>query len=179
MNRWVALRREVEDRRDQQKLGWQTEIIKTVGRASSAGFCAKEERYRIKQRNNAIEIEPRAGVTMPAVKADVPAIALLKLPRLDDAKLAFRVALRRDGRIEQYTMSLVGTDTSTKAPWFVRIDLDEEQKGQGPCGHPLLHAHVGGDPSNKHAQPVRIPLPWLAPHDALEWMLANVAGMEP
>lgn len=176
---WVALRHAIETKRDTEKVAWESELTKALGRAATAGFCATYEKFRIKKRNSAIEIEPRGGVTMPAVKADVPAIALTRLPNIDDPKLAFRVALRRDGRIEQYTMSLVGTEKSTGLPWYVRIDLDEAQKGQGPCGHPLLHAHVGGDPSNKQAQPVRLPLPWLAPHHALEWILANVAGFEP
>lgn len=179
VSHWQALRQNIEASRDAGKLQWESEIIKTLGRAADAGLCEEYEKFRVKKRNHAIAIEPRAGVTMPAVKADVPAIALAELPNLADAKLAFRVALRRDGRIEQYTMSVVGTDRNTLTPWYVRIDLDEEQKGQGPCGHPLLHAHVGSDPSNKEAQPVRVPLPWLAPHQALEWILSNVAGLEP
>lgn len=180
MTRWEVLRSEIESVRGRSKLPWETELIKALGRLTDKGFCDSHERYRVKRRNHAVEIEPRAGATMPTVKAHVPAILLKELPHLDEPKLAFRIALHRDGRLEQYTMSLVGKDKSTGAPWYVRIDLDDEQKGEGPCGHPLLHAHIGSDPSNKHAQPVRVPLPWLAPHDALEWMLANVApALEP
>jgi hypothetical protein len=62
----------------------------------------------------------------------------------------------------------------------VRIDLDPEQRGAGPCNHPALHCHVGVDPDDRAAQQVRVPLPWLAPAEALDWLIATlISGSEP
>jgi hypothetical protein len=81
---------------------------------------------------------------------------------------------RRSLIVLKYSIGLRGKSRQAGLPWYARIDLDEEQKGQGPCGHPNLHCHVGGDPEGDAPPDARVPLPWLAPDEALTWLLATV-----
>jgi hypothetical protein len=73
-----------------------------------------------------------------------------------------------------YSIGLRGLSSSSGRSWYARIDLDEEQKGEGPCSHPNLHCHVGNDPDGDDDPKARVPVPWLAPDEALTWLLATV-----
>lgn len=107
------------------------------------------------------------------------AITLKGLPKIEDgALLTIRAVLSNGGRIVKYTAGLSGILKNGGSPWFARIDFDCEPYGQGPCCHPLLHCHIGTNPDLEF-QP-RVPLPWLMPVEALEWLLATAdAAMEP
>ena len=73
-----------------------------------------------------------------------------------------------------YSIGLQGTAREDGRSWYVRIDLPEApDQGRGICSHPLLHCHVGSNP--KEPEPAaRVPVPWVAPWDALDWILATV-----
>lgn len=175
MTRWKGLRDTIEKTRAERKKDWVNALIVQVKCAVEKKVCAQFEPYRIKKTGRTIEVTPRDGVTIKTKKADVPAIALLDLPALEDAKLAFRVILRADEeRIEQYTVSVVGKEKGSGRSWYVRVDLDAEQKGAGPCSHAMLHGHIGVDPMDKGDQESRLPLPWLDPDEALAWVFATL-----
>src|ERR1700729_3719316 len=108
MTRWECLRQVIEKERVGRKQDWLNALIVQVKRAVKMKICADFEQYRIKKAGRTIDIAPRKdGVTMKTKKNDVPAIALLDLPTVEDAKLAFRVILQADEkRIEQYTLSV-------------------------------------------------------------------------
>lgn len=72
----------------------------------------------------------------------------------------------------KYTVALRMPATGPPT-WFARIDLDYEPMGRGLCSHPLLHCHVGEDPESPALPEARVPLPWLTPWNALEWILAT------
>ena len=182
MTRWSELAKTHSDARDQRRKDWCNALIVEVKRAIVKNICSPFEQYRIKQEHRMILVRPgRGGVTVKTKKNEVPAIALCNLPALDDAKLAFQVLLHPDQRrIEQYTMSVEGTERVSGRPWYARIDLDPEQRGSGPCSHGMLHAHVGMDPAEKDGQEARVPLPWLDPDEALAWIFATLDGsLEP
>jgi hypothetical protein len=175
MKRWVEIRDEIEKTRTERKSDWLNALIVQVKRAVDKEICAAFEPYRVKKTGRTIGVAPRAGVTTKAKKADIPAIALVGLHHLDDAKLAFQVLLTSDEkRVEQYTVSVAGTERSSGRAWYARIDLDALQGGNGPCSHPMLHSHVGVDPMEKNGQESRVPLPWLGPDEALAWIFATL-----
>jgi hypothetical protein len=175
VTRWTEIHGAIEKVRDERKADWRNALIVQVKRAASAKVCSNMDPHRVKRAGRTIELAPCNDSVMKTVKAEVPAIALLNLPALDDAKLTFRVVLQADEkRIEQYTVSAVGKGKVTGRPWYVRVDLDDEQKGNGPCGHPMLHCHVGVDSSVKDGQESRVPLPWLGPDEAVAWILATL-----
>ncbi len=173
--RWLELYEEIDGARGQKK-DWLNGLVVQVRRAAEKKLCATFEPYRIRPRGDVIEIAPRSdGATIQTQKAFVPAIALSELPALQNARMSFRVKLRADHKaIEQYTISVVGEERTSQRPWYARIDLDPQQRGQGPCGHPLLHCHVGVDHTEKNPQETRVPLPWLAPDAAVQWVLATL-----
>lgn len=124
------------------------------------------------------------------------ALRLRSLPHLVDAGtspmsehlnagpvLSLRVVLDRGERVRAFSVGIEGlrpvaADGSAGSRWYARVELTEGPEGKGDCGHPLLHAHVGDDPSA--ALSPRVPLPWLHPHEALEWLLATVdPALEP
>lgn len=175
MKQWERLREVIKKERVERKKDWLNALIVQVKRAVELKVCDDFEPYRIKKIGRTIEVASRNGVTMKTKKNVVPAIALLDLPAVEDAKLAFRVILQTDEkRIEQYTLSVVGKEKGSNRPWYVRVDLDAEQRGEGPCSHAMLHAHLGADPLDKDGQESRVPLPWLDPDDALAWVLATL-----
>jgi hypothetical protein len=102
------------------------------------------------------------------------AIRLRNLPALDDAGLTFCIVLDRRGGLREYSVSAVGKERQSGRGWYTRIDLDPEQRGRGPCHHPMLHCHVGVDAAEKETQETRVPLPWLHPNEALAWILAAI-----
>jgi hypothetical protein len=126
-----------------------------------------------------------------------PALKLRNLCHLkDDAVLGFMVTVaeRAPKGIRAYTVSVQGELKHGGMPWYARIDLTEWPEGQGLCAHPLLHCHVGshsdeaGSTEAEETSPLmenvlrsrirlfspRVPLPWLLPWEALEWLLATV-----
>lgn len=108
-----------------------------------------------------------------------PAIKVNGLPWMaDGALLTVQAVLSDHGGVVSYTAGLSGTLKDSGVPWFARIDLDDQPRGSGPCGHPMLHCHVGADPDQ--ALQARVPLPWLTPAEALEWLLVTVdPALEP
>jgi hypothetical protein len=128
-----------------------------------------------------------------------PAILLKNLHYLHDGAALSLMATLRDQApkgIRAYTVALEGKTRSSDLAWYARIDLTEEPEGKGLCGHPLLHCHIGSGPDEAaspetaegtvSAQPTksapnlklrsispRVPLPWLFPWEALEWLLAT------
>ncbi|MEP7122077.1 MAG: hypothetical protein ABJE95_14255 [Byssovorax sp.] len=123
-------------------------------------------------------------------KWDHPAIALTGLQHIDDgALLTLSVLLDpRAQRVLEYSIGIQGQSRKPERYWYARIDLTEKPEGMGLCGHPLLHCHVGetsdeappllAAPSKPAGKaPVftaRVPLPWMMPADALDWLLATV-----
>ena len=77
-----------------------------------------------------------------------PAASLARLSHLrDGAVLAFSVELDpRRTTLLSYSVSIQGTRADTGRSYHARIDLTGQQAGQGRCGHPLLHCHIGDDP---------------------------------
>jgi hypothetical protein len=175
MTRWQGLRDSIESARKERKKVWENALIVQLKMAVEKKVCDKLEPYRIKRIGRTIELKPlKDGATMKAKKADIPAIALLNLPAIEDARLSFRVTLQADEkRVQQYTVSAVGERRSGR-PWYVRVDLDADQKGEGPCSHAMLHCHMGVDSLDKGGQDSRVPLPWLDPDEALAWVLATL-----
>lgn len=105
-----------------------------------------------------------------------PVLTLKKLEHLQPGAILSMSFLqeKRSGIVLAYSVGLSGRTSGSGRPWYARVDLDQEQKGQGPCGHPNLHCHVGGDPEKDEEPQARVPLPWLAPDEALTWLLATV-----
>jgi hypothetical protein len=115
-----------------------------------------------------------------------PAIALDALEHLENgALLTLSILLARNAEILDYSIGIEGTAKRSRRPWYARIDLTEGPEGADLCSHPLLHAHVGGGPDeDAQAKPTsdpkthlfnpRVPLPWLAPWDALDWLMSSV-----
>jgi hypothetical protein len=163
-------------------LKYRSDLIRTVKRlivlkrcvASAEAWITVSKRrdnqrwYRIVLSGNA---DGQAGT--------YPAIRLNGLRELNDgALLTVSAVVGKDGGVVEYTAGLSGILKKSKASWFARIDFDHEPRGQGPCGHPNLHCHIEADP-NSSFQP-RVPLPWLTPAEAWEWLLATVdPDMEP
>jgi hypothetical protein len=112
------------------------------------------------------------------------------------------VSERAPKGIRAYTVALEGTVRNSEKRWYGQIHLTEKPEGEGLCGHPLLHCHIGSsaeeaaeessDPAQaptsapgkstkkqRYFSP-RVPLPWLHPWEALEWLIATVdPDMEP
>ena len=103
-----------------------------------------------------------------------PCIPLQKLEHLEDgARLVLHVHVDPGAALSvEYAIGIAGTARTTGAPWFARLDLSGTGLGVGRCSHPALHGHVGAEPEDPFQ--ARTPLPWLAPWDALDWLLATV-----
>lgn len=121
------------------------------------------------------------------IVADRPAIPFRNLEHIDDAHLTLVVTFDPRGReLQGYSIQLRGVRRVPTAPkWYARVDLDETARGVGLCSHALLHTHVGTTPEDddvssndphEHRKKfsTRVPAPWLAPIDALNWLLASV-----
>jgi hypothetical protein len=110
------------------------------------------------------------------------------------------VSERAPKGIRAYTVALEGTVRSSKKHWYGQVHLTDGPEGEGLCGHALLHCHVGSSPEEateendtnaqtatsgdsekkRRAFSPRVPLPWLYPWEALEWLLATVdPNLEP
>lgn len=101
------------------------------------------------------------------------AIELTDLQYVEDGALLTLSVLvdPRAQRLLEYSIGIQGQSKNPGRFWYARIDLDQEPKGVGLCGHPLLHCHVG-EPSEVFTP--RVPLPWMMPVDALDWLLSTV-----
>jgi hypothetical protein len=121
----------------------------------------------------------------PAKIGKWPAIPLMNLEHIEDARLTLSVTFDR-GALSAYSIQLLGLRRiESSLPWYARVDLDDKPKGVGLCSHALLHTHVGTTPDSDDvpsADPMgeckrfstRVPMPWLAPIDALNWLLSTV-----
>jgi hypothetical protein len=109
-----------------------------------------------------------------------PGVLLRRLESIaDGACLSLRVHVDPARKPPvQYSVAIEGLIREDEAPWFARIDLDEQGRGRGLCSHALLHVHVGQDRNAKFQ--ARAPLPWFTPWEALDWLLATAdPGLEP
>jgi hypothetical protein len=132
------------------------------------GWLTTEHR---EDRRKAVVLSSKANAT----SGNHPAIALSGLEQLrDGALLTLSVLTDSKAKLLEYSIGVQGMGKILGAPWYARIDLTEEPEGEGPCGHPLLHCHVGLDPSTQGEPETRVPLPFLAPAEALDWLLATV-----
>jgi hypothetical protein len=171
---WARLRTTIDELRSERR-NWYTGMVVCLQRAHRFGICDRFAAYRVSNERRIIELRPQGNVTMLTRSNPVPAIALLNLPQLVDARLAFRITLAANEKsLEQYTISVVGTERRFARGWYVRIDLDAEQRGHGPCSHPMLHCHIGVDATKKGGQETRAPMPPLGPDEALTWVLATL-----
>lgn len=101
-----------------------------------------------------------------------PALRLHGLLHIEDgALLTLSVTLNGD-QVAAYSVGVRGRNRRTGRGWYLRVDLDDGQRGRGPCTHPLLHAHRGEDPDLEPN--VRVPMPYLPPERALQWLVAVV-----
>lgn len=149
-------------------------LNRRIWRLADLGRCSSQARFWLTTRKQG----DKRGLLTFGRSADAetprghPALRLDGLKHLADGA-ALSIAVQLDSpRLRGYTVGLFGALRAGGAPWFSHVDLTEEPEGQGVCGHPLLHAHVGGDPGRKFQ--ARAPLPRLAPADALDWLLATV-----
>jgi len=145
------------------------------------GHCAGTIQGRFTRRD-------RGGLREWFIQADGAGAdqeSLTALPSLRDARLTVLVLLsRKADHVHQFTAMIEGT-TPDNLPWAAAVHLEGDQdpdaadrKGSGACGHAALHCHVG--PTLDHEPKVRVPLPAIAPADALDWLLATVIpGWEP
>lgn len=186
----------------------QNGILRTLIATAERGHCSRNVRGWLQTRRTSDgrkEIALLQGDTSDAKQR--PAIKLRGLEYLEDgAMLAFKVLVseRAPKGIRAYTAYLRGTMRQTRVPWYARIDLSERPEGHGLCAHALLHCHMGTEPhpgedeeTLRDALPSgalergsaprrsrifspRVPLPWLHPRHALQWLLATAEpGLEP
>lgn len=171
MTRWIALREDINEARTRcQGTDLQNAMVVELTRAVKLGICSKMAPYWIARDGDLVGLLRHGDATIGEHRA----ILLQKLPALDDAKLTFRIVLNWPKGLREYTVGVVGKERKSGRDWYVRIDLDPEQRGRGPCHHPMLHCHVGVDATEKGVQETRAPLPWLYPHEALAWILATL-----
>jgi hypothetical protein len=181
-DRWQKLRKEVDDLRANREHHVATltnDITRRLKRLAVERHCSPTAIGWIQHRRNGattkIDFRPNAD---GRDARGHPAVRLHGLDHLaDGAVLTLSIDLERD-RLESYTVSIVGRkregSAATPSPFYARIDLDDDPKGRGLCGHPLLHCHVGADPEPNDKFSPRAPLPWLHPADALDWLLSTV-----
>lgn len=77
----------------------------------------------------------------------------------------------QDGVLLSYSVGVSGALAVVGQPWNARIDMDPGPRGSGLASHPLLHCHVGEDDTSMST--VRVPVPWMPPERALEWLMAT------
>jgi len=189
MSRWTSLREEIERaRRDQPRydLARVTAVIKRLGVTHRCSPMATHwlgsdrgpERSLIHSWTS--HSDARDGRGHPAIRLRNLS-QLIDWDWLDDGLsgpvLSYRAVLDRSDHVRSFSVGITGHQVSL-ARWYARVELTEKPEGQGDCGHPLLHAHIGDDPDA--ALSPRAPLPWMLPHEALEWLLATVdPALEP
>ena len=181
MSRWLTLVAEVDAGRVSvaaTRLNAASELRRRLLRLGERDHCSRTAPSWLEQHTNRRGNRDRLELTQSADArlGSHPAIQLRALEYLEDgAKLIIWVnSEHRRGRLLDYGISLCGLSRESGTRWYARMELDAEQCGQGPCGHPVLHCHVGVDPDAEQEPKARVPLPWLYPWDALDWLLATV-----
>jgi hypothetical protein len=187
LSRWHALHDAIEEERAQSSRGTgldlHIEALRTCLRGLAAdGRCSPLAPWRLEKLRTPAGEEACLRQGEDAWAGKHPAIRLRHLTHLQDgALLTISMFLSRMDGILHYSVGLQGTTRGTQHLWYVRIDLGRQgEAGRGPCCHPVLHCHVGTRPDEKGEPPVRVPLPWLTPREAMEWVLATVEpALEP
>ncbi len=176
-------------------------LLSALKGLAEQGYCSKTVQGWVKsekKKDGYVEIVVSPGDAHDNWKH--PAIKLKNLEYLEDgAVLSLMVTLseRAPKGIRAYTLGLAGKLKLSGLAWYARIDLTEEPEGEGICAHPLLHCHTGSTPDDAGtpagataiAAPLaaaaagskprvrafspRVPLPWLSPWEAVEWLLAT------
>lgn len=207
---WQRLHAQTDQARSVGSVNAKNQILRILTRLADKEHCSRKvqgwiqhERGDKKKRLSEIRVNQGADARDNWKR---PSIQLHNLVGLEDgAVLSLMVTLGdRDERIISYSVSLQGRQRPSGVPWYARIDLSEKPEGSGLCAHPLLHCHVGNDPDGEVAEveprsqaaedlvgspgqdarskawSPRVPLPWLYPWEALEWLLATVEpSLEP
>ena len=186
-SRWQVIREEIDERRRDRAHDIQTVkniVIRRLKRLADGRHCSPNAIGWLQHRRTgkATKIDLKRGDGSDSWGH--AALVLRGMEHLEDGAL-LTVSIDIDERhreIVSYSISVVGArrpEPSTEErpaprPFYIRVDLDDEPKGKGLCGHPLLHCHVGDLAGQSRAFSPRIPLPWLPPGDALDMILANV-----
>lgn len=179
-------------------------LLSALKRLAELGHCSKTVQGWVKpqkRKDGHVEIVVRPGDAKDNWQR--PAIKLKNLEHLEDgAVLSLMVTLseRAPKGIRAYTLGLEGKLKASGLSWYARIDLTEKPEGEGLCAHPLLHCHMGSQPDEPgppaetglqasaaavskprvRAFSPRVPLPWLSPWEAVEWLLATAdPSLEP
>jgi hypothetical protein len=147
-----------------------TQMRSVLNEAVAGGLCDRGAVHQIKWAGNELRVSPAAnGKTVRGH----PAYQLRNLASLEDgALLGFVVRVGPKGQLLSFTVGIEGALRTSGTPWSARIDLTEKPEGRGPCGHPVLHAHVG--PDDKAGPVARVPIRLLPPDQALRWLLVTV-----
>jgi hypothetical protein len=209
-NRWEKLDEETRAGREaapgQEKV--RNYLLSALKGLAERGHCSKTVQGWLKsekKKDGYVEIAVQHGDAHDNWSR--PAIKLKNLAHLQDgAVLSLMVTLseRAPKGICAYTLGLEGKSKTSGLAWYARIDLTKKPEGDGVCAHPLLHCHMGSKADEAGAPegsspPVtpqadvqtgskrrarifspRVPLPWLAPWEAVEWLLATVdPSLEP
>ena len=198
MSRWTSLREEIDRARREQPRYDLTRVTGVIKRLGDRGFCDKSAKHWLSEVNgpkgmtirawsrsaNAFDNRGHHALRLRALRflADTANASMPDHLRLGPV-LSLRVVMDRAGRLREFSVGIDGACRGTAegavgSRWYARVDLTETPEGQGDCGHPLLHAHIGDDPDAVLSP--RAPLPWMLPHEALEWLLATVdPALEP
>lgn len=185
---WRELKKHVEERRAQPPIRLSQVQKSLVGRlqhVASLRLCDPEVKGWFTTRGGELTLSGAA----PGRVGEWPAIPLKDLEHIDEALLTLSVTFDKIG-VVAYSIQLRGRRRIADAPaWYARVDLDgigaDAKKGVGLCSHAVLHAHVGTTPESDHVPSedplgerkrfsTRVPMPWLGPVDALNWLLATV-----
>lgn len=181
MSRWFQLAGEIDTGRasvERNRMYAGSEVRRRLQLLGERRLCDRnapswlEPRLNVRGDRERLELSERADGRL----GNHPAIRLRGLAHIEDgAKLVIWVnSERRRKRLLEYGISLCGIRRCGGSPWYARMELDEQPCGQGPCGHPTLHCHVGVEPDGEQEPKARVPLPWLYPWDALDWLMATV-----
>jgi hypothetical protein len=152
-----------------------TSIRQRLNALAKRRHCAKTIEGRFTRRD-------RGGLREWFIQPLEPSDArepLVGLPSLHDARLTVLALLsRKADHVHQFTAMIEGK-TPGGLLWAAAVHLEGDQvpaeqdrKGSGACGHAAFHCHVG--PTLDHEPKVRVPLPAVAPADALDWLLSIV-----
>jgi hypothetical protein len=166
-----------------QRIHHGNELRIRLKRLTERGMCARPAVGWLTQQNR----DGRVSAFVFSANADGqagghPALQLHNLTSLGDGALltVMVVVDQRTTRVLGFSIGLQGKGRRTQVPWYARVDFTEAPAGQGPCGHPLLHCHVGQDANQLEEPEVRVPLPWMKPAEVLDWLLATVEpALEP
>lgn len=188
MSTWRELKKHIEERRAERPIRLpqvQSSLIRRLREVADLRLCDPAVQGWFTSEKDNLTISGAA----PAKVGEWPAIPLHDLEHIDDALLTLSVTFDRIG-VKAYSIQLRGKRRIADAPpWYARVDLDgigeETKKGVGLCSHAVLHAHVGTTPENDHVPSddplgerkrfsTRVPMPWVEPIDALNWLLATI-----